>query len=505
MTPQASQEYVLPNDIAFIATALKQMDSTTYLVGGVLRDSILKISNPDIDIAVIGNARKTGEAIAKITNGKCFELDSSRGIYRVISSNPSSKTQIDIATVQDGIHRDISKRDFTINTLALDLNQVNFLESVPKFSASQLINEHDGIEDLKNNLLRMTNNKVFEEDPLRILRAVRLSAQYGLDIDVKTKKQIQKNNSLLSTVSGERVREEFLKLLSMKNTVTNLKTLDTLRILTNIIPELEACRKTEQSTQHYWKVLDHVFETAGQVENIVTGNITNTGPFPEFVSDYVPITPLHKNYFNQIYSDGQTRLTLLKLSSILHDVGKPETKTIEADGKVRFLTHEKLGAEITHSVLKRLKFSNLGVELIKNQVENHLRPSQISSSGEKPTLKANRKFYKDTKDASLDVLYLNMADYIATKGPNLTRKEWEDHCKNIEIIQNNESSYKKATNQRKLLSGHDIMCGLCLKPGPLIGILIEEVEESRMEGLVSNKEEALELIRRRMTSGEYIA
>ena len=75
----------------------------------------------------------------------------------------------------------------------------------------------------------------------------------------------------------------------------------------------------------------------------------------------------------------------------------------------------------------------------------------------------------------------------------------------MEFIQNGESSYKKATNQRKLLSGHDIMIGLCLKPGPLIGILIDEIEESRIEGLVTNKEEALELIRHRMTSGEYIA
>ena len=145
------------------------------------------------------------------------------------------------------------------------------------------------------------------------------------------------------------------------------------------------------------------------------------------------------------------------------------------------------------------------MELIKTQVENHLRPSQISNPGEPPSLKAIRKFYKDTKNVSLDVLYLNMADYIAAKGPNLTRKEWKDHCRKMEIIQNSESSYKKATNQRKLLSGHDIMVRLCLKPGPLIGILIDEIEESRMEGLVSNKEEALELIRHRMTSGEYIA
>jgi poly(A) polymerase len=156
-------------------------------------------------------------------------------------------------------------------------------------------------------------------------------------------------------------------------------------------------------------------------------------------------------------------------------------------------------------ILKRLKFSNAGIELVKSQIENHLRPSQISSLGQEPTAKAIRKYYKDTDGASLDILYLNMADYIATKGPNLTKKEWIDHCSKIGIILENESSYKKAVNQDKLLSGHDIMVGLRLKSGPLIGTLIEEIEEARMEGLVSNKKEALELIRHRIKSGEYIA
>ena len=505
MKIQVPDNYSLPQEIIFIAEALKETGSTAYLVGGILRDSILKITNPDIDIAVVGNAMNAGNAIAEIIKGKCFELDSLRGTYRVISFDSENKIQIDIATVQNEIHEDLSARDFTVNTLALDLKSVNLANNGPQFSISQIINDHNGIEDLQNSSLRMTSNRIFEEDPVRILRAVRLAAQYDLTIDDRTKTQIQKNNILLSKISGERVREEFLKLLSMKNTVANLKTLDDLGILTNIIPELEPCRKTAQNMDHHWMVLDHMLQTAGQVENIVTGNLINTGPYPKFIQDYIPKNDFHEDYFNQMYSEGHSRFTLLKLSSLLHDIGKPDTKSIESDGKIRFLTHEKLGGEIAHTILKRLKFSNLGIELIRNQVENHLRPSQISNHGQTPSLKAIRKYYKDAKDASLDILYLNMADYIAAKGPNLTLEEWKDHCRKVEIIQNSESSYKKAINQRKLLSGHDIMLGLCLKPGPLIGLLIEEVEEARMENLVSNKEEALELIRRRMTSGEYIA
>ncbi|MFL2776846.1 MAG: hypothetical protein ACJ0BC_01960, partial [Dehalococcoidia bacterium] len=350
MKIQVPDNYSLPQEIIFIAEALNESNSTAYLVGGILRDSILKITNPDIDIAVVGNAMNAGNAIAEIIKGKCFELDSLRGTYRVISFDSENKTQIDIATVQTEIHEDLSARDFTVNTLALDLKSVNLADNKPRFSISQIINDHNGIEDLRNSTLRMTNNQIFEEDPVRILRAVRLAAQYNLTIDDRTKTQIQKNNILIPKISGERVREEFLKLLSMKNTVTNLKTLDALGVLTKIIPELEPCRKAVQNIDHHWKVLDHMLQTAGQVENIVSGKLINTGPYPEFIGEYIPKNDFHEDYFNQMYSEGHSRLTLLKLSSILHDIGKPGTKSVESDGKIRFLTHEKLGGEVAHTI-----------------------------------------------------------------------------------------------------------------------------------------------------------
>ena len=281
--------------------------------------------------------------------------------------------------------------------------------------------------------------------------------------------------------------------------------MDELGILTNIIPELEASRETLQTPNHHWKVLEHMVQTAGQVENIVIGKQINPGPYPKFTLNYIPITDAHQNYFEQNYSDGHNRFTFLKLACLLHDVGKPKTKIVDPDGKTRFLGHDKLGAEIADSILKRLKFSNSGIELVTNQISNHLRPSQISNQGQNPTPKAIRKYYNDTSGASIDILYLNLADYIAAKGPNLTQTEWIDHCRKINIIAKSESSYKKAVNQAKLLSGHDIMVGLCLNPGPLIGTLIKYIEEARLDGLISNKKEALELIRHRINSGEYIA
>jgi poly(A) polymerase len=503
-TPTAGY-YRLPSQVSHIAEAISQIPVKSYLVGGVLRDSILGTTNPDVDIVVVASALDVAKKVASIMNGKSFQLDTSRDICRVLANVLGNEIQIDIASAQNGISSDIAKRDFTINSLALDVNHVDSNFGIPQFEISKIIDEHRGIEDLLNSSLRMTSDQVFKEDPLRLLRGARLTAQYNLNIDEFTETQIRKSSFLISKVSSERIKDEFLKFLSLQKSVRNITKMDELGILTNIIPELEASRETLQTPNHHWKVLEHMVQTAGQAENIVTGKKINAGPYPKFTPNYISITDAHQIYFEQNYSDSHSRFTFLKLACLLHDVGKPKTKTVDPDGKTRFLGHAKLGAEIAHSILRRLKFSNSGIELVANQISNHLRPSQISNQGQDPTPKAIRKYYNDTSGASIDILYLNLADYIAAKGPNLTQTEWIDHCRRINIIAKSESSYKRDVNQAKLLSGHDIMVGLCLNPGPFIGTLIEDVEGARLEGLVSNKKEALELIRHRIDSGEYIA
>ena len=128
-------------------------------------------------------------------------------------------------------------------------------------------------------------------------------------------------------------------------------------------------------------------------------------------------------------------------------------------------------------------------------------PSRLNYPRSKPMIPVYLNFLNPVSVLS----YLNLADYISAKGPKLTQTEWIDHCRKINFIAKSESSYKRDKNQAKLVSGHDIMVGLCLNPGPFIGTLIKDVEEARLEGLVSNKKEALELIRHRINSGEYIA
>ncbi|SVD66195.1 uncharacterized protein METZ01_LOCUS419049, partial [marine metagenome] len=216
MKPPTAGYYRLPSQVSHIAEAISQIPVKSYLVGGVLRDSILGTPNPDVDIAVVASAMDVAKKVANIMNGKSFQLDKSRNICRVLANVLGNEIQIDIASAQNGISSDIAKRDFTINSLALDVNHVDFNFGIPQFEISKIIDEHRGIEDLLNSSLRITSDQVFKEDPLRLLRGARLTAQYDLNIDDFTETQIKKSSFLISKVSSERIRDEFLKLLSLQ-------------------------------------------------------------------------------------------------------------------------------------------------------------------------------------------------------------------------------------------------------------------------------------------------
>ena len=206
MNPSESENHLLPPTVKYIAESTNLADMDMFLVGGVLRDSILGTTNPDIDIAVIGSSLDMAKKVAQTTNSKWFPLDMERDIYRVVSGNYKSNIQIDIASVQNNISIDVSRRDFTINTLALNLKNVDTSKPTPEFKLSDIIDNHGGVKDLQSGFLKMTNCKVFREDPLRILRAVRLKAQYNFEIDKDTETQIKKNSALLTKVSQERIR-----------------------------------------------------------------------------------------------------------------------------------------------------------------------------------------------------------------------------------------------------------------------------------------------------------
>jgi poly(A) polymerase len=196
-------------------------------------------------------------------------------------------------------------------------------------------------------------------------------------------------------------------------------------------------------------------------------------------------------------SHGSTRSSLFKLAAFLHDIAKPQTKAIEADGRMHFLGHAKDGATIAVNILERLRFSGKEIKLVETMICHHLRPLQMSHTG-LPTHRAIYRYFRDTGEAGIDILFLSLADHLATRGPHLDIFEWREHTQLIEYLLSQRFQEEKVVIPPKLIDGHDLINVFGLSPGPKIGKLLETVREAQAVGELVTKDEALVYIRRQL-------
>ena len=495
---------ILPCQVSDIKTALEFTRTNAYLVGGVIRDSLLGVETSDIDVAIEGNTTKIGKEIATFLNGTYVLLDMDRDISRVVVHGDRN-FQIDLVSVKKGIHSNLEDRDFTINAMAIPLSHVNKSPEGMIFSLTDLIDPFEGASALKNSELRAVSSSAIKDDPLRAIRAVRLSTQYKLKIESITYNYILKNALLLKSVSPERIRDEFMICLSLPGATSTLRLLEQLNILREIIPELTLSKGVKQPKEHFWDVFNHSIESVGQLERILQPGYNSCSPHHEAGEFALPMIPKIDgmyDYFNSVIGDGYTRLAICKLACLLHDIAKPATKTTETDGRIRFLGHNSKGAELAELILKRLRFSGSSISLVCEQVRQHLRPSQMSPDNKLPSGKAIFRYFRDAGDAAIDTLYLNMADYMSARGPLLEQNEWESHCRTISYILKEGLAEKGPANMPRLITGHDIMDRLSIPPGPRIGQILMAVIEAQSEGKIANREQALTFIESASILGE---
>jgi len=397
-----------------VANFLSEKHIKSYLVGGFVRDLLLNIDSADIDIALASDALETTPQLAEALGGKYVLLDQDNRVARVVlvskAPDKSKKWHLDFSSFEGKIEQDLERRDFTIDAMAVDLSELISTSDI------KLIDPFGGLSDLKQRLIRATSKSTFKQDATRLLRAVRLASELGFSIDQTTETLIRRDSNFITDVAGERVREELLRLLILPEAGSYLSYLDELGILTNIIPELAQSKGVEQPKEHFWDVFEHSIKTVAAISFLL-----REGAW-EYVKgeilSFVPWSGRLERHFDQGVSSGSTRRSLLKLAALLHDISKPQTKTIDPDGRMRFLGHAKEGAKMVAGILERLRFSSKEMGLIKLMVEHHLRPAQLSQEG-LPTRRAIYRYFRDCDDASIDTLFLSLADHLATRGQNL--------------------------------------------------------------------------------------
>jgi poly(A) polymerase len=456
-----------------------------YLVGGFVRDGLLGRATADIDIAAGAGALEIAAGVAASLGGRYVPLDEENEVGRIVM--PDKKWQIDFTTLQGDIEQDLARRDFTIDAMAvvLDTNIANSLDT------GNLIDPFHGREDARRGMVRAVSDTVFEADGVRLIRAARIAAELGFSIDSYTETLIRRDGHLIAGVPGERVREELLRLLVLPGAGRRLAYLDGLGLLAVLIPELTPARGVDQPRWHVWDVFEHSLQTVSTVEFLLReGTWEYAGPD---VLASVPWSQKLSRHFDGEVGHGSTRRSLLKLAALLHDIAKPRTKTIDEDGRARFLGHPQEGAADAAVILERLRFSNREIQLVELLVKYHLRPTQMSHEG-MPTRRAVYRYFRDTGEAGIDLLFLSLADHLAARGMTLDRAQWRAHTRMAGELLDIYFSEEIPSPPAKLIDGHDVMSLFGLSPGRRVGEMLEAVREAQAAGEVADRQQALAYI-----------
>lgn len=451
----------------FIIKAIKpfiEMEKEhAYVVGGFIRDCMLKKDSCDVDIVVNqGHAKSFSQRLSDYLNGFFVELDNINNIYRVVF--PDKVNYIDIADMTGScIEEDIKRRDFTINAIAYDLKN------------NSLIDITNGKDDILKKIIREVSPKNITDDPVRILRAFRFQSQLGFKMTESLKNIIKENYSLLDTTAKERINTELIKLFGGEHAPIVLYYLYESKILEMFFPEVTQIAKIPPNTHHHLNLLEHSIETVKQVQI-----------FYEKADEEV------KNHLDEIFLGGHKRLYYLKLAAFLHDVGKPSTWKIEPEtGRHRFIMHDSEGAKLIVNTLKNLKFSKKQIAYIQKMIKFHIYPASVVTAQEAGE-KAYMRFYRKMEDETIDIIAIAYADRMSALGPDVTEQMLKQ---NIDGLSSLLLGYMKAKNKLaplpKLIDGKEIMDMFSIPASPKLGKIIEELKEAQLNGDINTKEEAI--------------
>ena len=476
-----------------------------FLVGGCLWDALLlRPPGRDVDIAVAGEVAGLAQELSRVLGGTLVPLSPALGKARVVvpESGPESRTKIsaesspeisaknwtiDLSGFSGSIEEDLARRDFTVDALALPVSEWNPDNLVEQEIDSFLIDPCDGRSDLARKCIRAVGPSVFRDDPVRLLRAVRLASALGFRLDPDTARMAMADAAHITEPAPERVRDELLAILALDGAKGSLEALDRLDLLCRVIPELAATKGVEQPLVHYWDVWGHTLHAVEGAERVTKGHQNS----PVFTLVYW--TAETNAYFNQKVAEGHTRRTMLKLAALFHDISKPQTKQVDETGRTRFPGHSEAGAEVAAQRLSQLRLSSKGIGMVSKMVKYHLRPYHMMQGVEVPTQRAIHRYFGELNDVAVDTLYLSQADFLAAKGPELNPDDWANHARMVaHIVQ---AGFQPATPEaaQRLINGNELIEHFKLTPGPIVGLLLKGINEAQAAGEISTPEQAWDL------------
>jgi tRNA nucleotidyltransferase (CCA-adding enzyme) len=440
----------IPKEVQSVIARLKKKDFQAYIVGGCVRDFLSGVTPEDWDVTT--DARP--EEIQKTFPKSFYENKFLTVTVQTGSRNPKLK-EVEITTFRSEakytdkrhpdevkfaktIEEDLARRDFTVNSIAMDIQDTKY----------KILDTYGGQKDLKSKIIRAVGNPKdrFSEDALRMMRAVRFATTLGFKIEPKTAEAIKKNAQGLEAISRERVRDEFLKIIMADSAADGIEFLRKLGLLKYIVPELEEGCGVSQNKHHIYGCYEH---------SLLSLKYAAQKKFNKYV----------------------------RLAALFHDIAKPRTKKGEGPDST-FYGHEALGAKMTIQILNRLKFPQKETEKIARLVKYHLFYYNVDEVGESSVRRLVRNVEPENME---ELLQVRMADRIGSGVPKAEPYKLRHLKYVIEKVSQDPISAKMLK-----VDGNDVMKILKIQSGPKIGQILDVLLNHVLETPEKNKKEFLE-------------
>ena len=452
-----------------------------WLVGGAIRDRLLGRSTQDLDVVVDGDPAEAARAVAAAAGrATCFALSEEFGAWRVVARDPS--WQLDVEPLRGGsVEADLALRDFTVNAIAEPIE------------GGAPIDPLGGLDDLRAARLRMAGPRAFVEDPLRVLRLVRVAVELELAPDAQTLERAQAAAGLLSGVSAERVFVELRKIIASERAMWGLAMMSDLGATVVVLPELEALRGVEQNRFHHLDVYGHTLEV---LERTIQLTARDAHQSPELHAAIGPHSAELGRLLGEPLADEMTRGEALRWGALLHDAAKPLTRAVgPADGRVTFIGHDVRGAELARAVIERLRGSERLRAHVAALVRNHLRLGFLVHEPQPLARRSVFGYLRACSPVEVDVTLLSILDRLATRGDS-AEKAIEAHLRLAAGMLEDALRWRAAGPPPPLLRGDELASELGIATGPRVGELLDDLAAAQYAGELGTREHAIDYARR---------
>ncbi|MFL5884992.1 MAG: CCA tRNA nucleotidyltransferase [Thermoleophilaceae bacterium] len=457
--------------IQAVRDALAASEESAWIVGGSVRDALLGRRLKDVDVSVAGDPERAAKAIGAVVRGPVFQLSGEFGAWRAVSGGGAWVA--DVSRLQgDTIEQDLAQRDFSVNAMAVPLE------------GGELLDPHGGQADLDAGILRALPG-AYEADPLRPLRMVRFATELALTPDPKTERATSEYAPRVVEAAPERVFAELRHVMAADRVLDGLELADQLGLIESILPEVAALHGIEQSHFHHLDVYGHTME-------VLREQVRLERDLDQVLGD--ELTPRLRSVLEQPLGDELTRSQALRWAALLHDIGKAPTRAIQPGGRVTFIGHDAVGAEMVAGVCRRLRTSERLREYLANITRHHLVLGFMVH--QRPlTRAAAYRYLTTTSPVEIEVTLLTCADRLATRGKN-AEQAIALHLELARELMGYALDWRESGPPKVPVRGDELASELGIQRGPEIGRLLAQLEEARFTGEIETREQAIELARR---------